>query len=230
MILSKVVGFIPARGNSKGVKHKNLQGLGKKPLILWTIETAKQVCDEVIVSSEDSQTLELASLQGVVIEYRNSQFSEDNVTATEVLLNYLIHHEYSDNTKILLLQPTSPFRSVESLIKTINVLDVADFVVSVVKGHGVNTYGHIEDDLYRTFKPLCGVGLDRQRQDTDCLYRKNGAIFGALYNRILSEKSFNSVGTGAIEMSLIESIEIDTYEDLELARIIEKGLRTVGLQ
>jgi CMP-N,N'-diacetyllegionaminic acid synthase len=37
-----ILAIIPARGGSKGVPRKNIRLLAGKPLIAWTIETAKK--------------------------------------------------------------------------------------------------------------------------------------------------------------------------------------------
>ena len=51
----KVLGIITARGGSKGIPGKNLKPLAGKPLIAYTIETARQsrALDRVILSTED---------------------------------------------------------------------------------------------------------------------------------------------------------------------------------
>ena len=37
-----ILGVIPARGGSKGLKRKNIQNLCGKPLIEWSIDAAKE--------------------------------------------------------------------------------------------------------------------------------------------------------------------------------------------
>ena len=52
----KILGIIPARSGSKGIKNKNIRLLNKKPLIYWTIKTAlKSKLDNVIVSTDSNK-------------------------------------------------------------------------------------------------------------------------------------------------------------------------------
>ena len=53
----KVLGLIPARGGSKGIKDKNLIPINGKPLIAWTIEHAKnsKYIDDIILSSDSGK-------------------------------------------------------------------------------------------------------------------------------------------------------------------------------
>ena len=51
----KILGLITARGGSKGVPKKNIRLLGRKPLIEYTIDSAKesQLLSEIVVSTDD---------------------------------------------------------------------------------------------------------------------------------------------------------------------------------
>ena len=61
----KVLLIIPARGGSKGVPFKNIFPLGGKPLIEWTLDSAKKLGTKVRVHvSTDSE-----KIKGVVEKY-----------------------------------------------------------------------------------------------------------------------------------------------------------------
>ena len=53
----KILGLIPARGGSKGVPKKNIKLLGKKPLIEYTLDDAKnsKLLTEIVVSTDDEE-------------------------------------------------------------------------------------------------------------------------------------------------------------------------------
>ena len=58
----KIVAIIPARGNSKRVKNKNIKILAGKPLIAWTIKSAlrSKFINEVYVSSDSKKILKIS--------------------------------------------------------------------------------------------------------------------------------------------------------------------------
>jgi len=104
-----VLAVIPARGGSKRCPRKNIRMFKGKPLIIWTIEAAKssQYIDNLILSSDDTETLALGVLNGIESLERPDYLSGDTAK-TEDLLRHLLalrHHDY-----VVLLQPTSPYR------------------------------------------------------------------------------------------------------------------------
>ena len=56
-IKKKFIGLIPARSDSKGIKKKNLIQVYGKPLILYTIDSAKKskLLNSIYVSSDDKK-------------------------------------------------------------------------------------------------------------------------------------------------------------------------------
>ena len=57
-----VLGIIPARGGSKGVKNKNIRRVDGKPLITYAINTAKEskLLTDFIVTADDEAILIIA--------------------------------------------------------------------------------------------------------------------------------------------------------------------------
>ena len=62
----RILGLIPARGGSKGVPKKNIKLLGKKPLIVYTIDDAKasKYLTEIVISTDDEEISEFAEVAG----------------------------------------------------------------------------------------------------------------------------------------------------------------------
>ena len=59
--------IIPAKGNSKGIKKKNLINFCSKPLLYWTIKQAKKsrFKSNVFISSESKEIESLCKLSKV---------------------------------------------------------------------------------------------------------------------------------------------------------------------
>ena len=57
---NKILGIIPARSGSKGVKNKNIKHLNHKPLVHYTIEAASnsKIISEFIVSTDSQKYCE----------------------------------------------------------------------------------------------------------------------------------------------------------------------------
>ena len=53
--------IIPARGGSKGIPHKNIKPLVGKPLIYYSIDTARQIVpdEDICVSTDDQNIIQL---------------------------------------------------------------------------------------------------------------------------------------------------------------------------
>ena len=110
----KTLGLIPARGGSKGVPRKNIRTICGKPLIAWTIERAREAkrLDEVLVSTDDEEIADVARQYGSGVLMRPPELATDTASTQDVMVHALQH--VSADT-IVLLQPTSPYRS-EGLI------------------------------------------------------------------------------------------------------------------
>ena len=104
--------IIPARGGSKGVPRKNIRELAGKPLIAWTIEAAKKskYIDRLILSSEDPEIIEVAKAFDCEVPFvRPFELAQDDTPGIEVVLDAV--KRCPGYTHVLLLQPTSPFRT-----------------------------------------------------------------------------------------------------------------------
>ena len=84
----KTICIIPARGGSKGIKLKNLQKIGGKPLLYYPINAAKKskVCDLILVSTDSKKIEKVAKKYGAEVPFlRKKKFSLDFTTTEETL-------------------------------------------------------------------------------------------------------------------------------------------------
>ncbi len=105
-----ILGVIPARGGSKGIKKKNIRPIAGKPLIAWTIEAAceSKLLDRIVVSTEDAEIANVAREWGAEVIDRPEDLATDTATTLSVLQDLLAKVPADI---VVLLQCTSPVRT-----------------------------------------------------------------------------------------------------------------------
>lgn len=102
---------IPARGNSKGIKKKNLIAFSGKPLLYWTIKQAKKskFKNNIYISSEDDEIIKFAKKMNTNAIRRPTSLSKDNSSSESAIIHIIKSLDFKvDN--IIFLQATSPLR------------------------------------------------------------------------------------------------------------------------
>lgn len=223
------IAIITARGGSKGLPRKNVLNLKGIPLIAYTIKAAINCnsIERVFVSTEDKEIKNISKQFGAEIINRPSYLASDHSSSEEVIedaIQQLESKNINFNT-VVLLQPTSPLRTSKHIEEAIDVYNVkrADCVLSVFEPSHTPVKAYIEKSdgsiigLHSVNSPYT------RRQELPNCYQANGAIyvFSAqqfkLNNKIPRENVFPYL------MSQIESVDIDTKEDmLMIEKIIER--------
>ena len=74
--------IIPARGNSKRIKNKNIVNFLGKPIIYWSIKAAikTKIFDKIIVSTDDEKISKLSLKFGAEIPFRRPSHLADGKT------------------------------------------------------------------------------------------------------------------------------------------------------
>jgi CMP-N,N'-diacetyllegionaminic acid synthase len=220
-----VLVVIPARSGSKGVPGKNIRSLAGKPLILHTVEVARQVfCDEnIIVSTDSAEIIRIVEQTGLKVPFiRPSELSSDNSGMYEVLIHALNSHKKITGFKkvVLLLQPTSPLRTADHIEQALNLYDsTLDMVVSVTESK-MNPYFNLFEKNNIGFLEKCKPGDYGRRQDCPEVFAYNGAIY-VINTKSLIDKTMNDF-TRIIpyKMDEISSIDIDSQFDWDLAEYV----------
>ena len=219
----KILSIILARKGSKRLPNKNKKQLGGKPLFVWSIDSVKdieEICD-TIVSTDDQSIIELCKDQKVIIPgIRPHELSDDTASSVDACIHSLNWYEknISKVDGILLLQPTSPFRKKETIKEGISIfckdLDATILSVSKLKQQGKNLFNikNKERNSYLDF-----VFPNSKEKD---IFAVNGAIYIISPQKLRNDKSFFTGKLKPIVIkSDVESIDIDTLFDFELAKI-----------
>ena len=223
-----VLAIIPARGGSKGLPGKNIKELCGKPLIAWSIEQAKSCSDidRIVVSTDDKGIIEVAKKYGAEVPFvRPAELANDTASTIDVIshaINWFKEHEDYPAEYILLLQPTSPLRTMEDIQASIQTLKDknARAVVSVceIDHHPLWSNTLPENGNMKDF--LRPEILNKRRQDLPIFYRLNGAIYLAESDYLLAHNGFFGPNTFAYKMPKSRSVDIDSDLDFKLSQLL----------
>ena len=219
---------IPARGGSKGIPGKNIKALDGKPLIHYTIEAAREVFDDsdIIVSTDDKQIKKTVEKLGLEVPFlRPKELATDTSGTQEVLIHALDFMKSKGKIykTILLLQPTSPFRTAEQIREAVMVYEkrLPDMVVSV-KETKANPYYILKEENKDGFLYPSKNGEFTRRQDCPKVWELNGAIYIIKANSLKVKKINQFKKVVKYVMGEIASHDIDTPFDWLVAETIIK--------
>ena len=231
-----IVGIIPARGGSVRVPLKNVRDLGGKPLIAYTIEAALKsgVLDRVIISTDHEEIARVGEEYGAEVPFRRpADISED--VETELVLQHAVNHlelneEYTVGA-VALLQPTSPFRTSESIRKCAELYrnnSDADSVVTVSNIEGLRPEWMLSlDQDARVIPYATPFTVDEQpviklvaRQSFPTLFRQNGVLYITERSLLMDKNLVIGPNAYAFETSEHEAVDIDTETDMQIAQAL----------
>ena len=234
--MSNIVGVIPARGGSVGVPLKNIKPLNGRPLIEYTIESAieSECLDRIIVSTDHDGIAEVSRNAGAEVPFkRPSDISED--VDTEFVLqhtvNYLENEENYVVNAVVLLQPTSPFRTSETIRKCVSLYtdtEDSDSVVTVNNIEGYRPEWMLDLDAHGRVIPYNTPFLEdgvpviklAARQSFPRLYKQNGIVYVTQRDLLMKKTLVIGPKAYAIITSEKEAIDIDTHTDFVVAESI----------
>tara|TARA_B100000965_G_C19324974_1_gene640397 strand:+ start:66 stop:758 length:693 start_codon:yes stop_codon:yes gene_type:complete len=222
----KILGIIPARKGSKGIKNKNIINLGNMPLIEYTFSFTANVnkIDKIILSTDSDEIIKIAErYTHIDIPFtRPDYLCTDEANVSDVAIhaldecNKIYKTEY---THIALFQPTSPFRIKKEIDDSINELikNEYDSIFSVNEViHHPSEYITINDDKFNLILPP--KSDSEQRQLYDSVYFINGSFYMCSVDFLKKNKSFLTANSKPIIFSKNSSFDIDDDFDLMLAR------------
>ncbi len=217
-----ILAVIPARGGSKGIPRKNIRLLAGKPLIAYSIKSAldSKYVDDVVVSSDDPEIIEIAKIFGSNVLERPSHLAEDDTPLDPVIFHAFVSYEKETDVEydyIISMQPTSPLLSSRTLDQAI--VEIID--------SGCDTLLSVRDEthLYWTkintdFIPLYKERLNRQYLDP--IYKETGLFISK--RSIITENSRIGGKICVFQIPFKESIDIDTKTDWWLVENVLKNL------
>jgi CMP-N-acetylneuraminic acid synthetase len=223
----KILAVIPARGGSKGILNKNIADVRGSPLIKYTIDAAlkSKMLTHCIVSTDSDEISDVARSFGAMVPFRRpDHLSNDKALSLPVMQHAVEFMESLNGFQydlVVMLQPTTPLRTVEDIDDSINLLlDVkADSVISVaeVEAHHPLRMKRVIDGRLINYIDQGHEDM-RPRQDLPPVFIRNGAIYATTRHTLMIENSFTGKDSRAYIMPNERSLNIDTHQDLLLAQ------------
>lgn len=218
-----IVAMIPARGGSETVPNKNLYPLGGRPLLAWPIETARATPEigRVFVSTEDDRIARVASELGVEIHHRPAELATRTALVIDAVrhLHTLLRAAGNPAEIMVLLEPTSPFRTPELVSRCIARM-IAEELDSIATFHEApvnpERIWRIEDGRPKPF--IEGAVPWKPRQALTPAYQLNGAVYAFRPDRLPADEPGLLFGRMAAELTAADdAIDIDDHKDFVVA-------------
>lgn len=232
MIRGEFIGIIPARGGSKGIPRKNVKELCGRPLIFYTIVEAlkSRYISRLVTSTEDPEIADVARRYGSEVVERPKELASDDSNVVDAVKHVLDHLRNTEGTEfeyVVLLQPTSPFRTAQDIDSAIEKL-------LELKGDSLVSLTEVGDKHPARMKMVINERIvdifDRRwdfapRQMLPKIYIRNGAIYIAKTTVIYERNSFRGDDCIAYIMPPERSINIDDPIDWIVAEILMRERR-----
>ncbi|MGL5413923.1 acylneuraminate cytidylyltransferase family protein [Cetobacterium sp.] len=219
----KILAIIPARGGSKGIPKKNIIDLLGKPLLYYSIKSAKKskYIDKAIVSTNDLEIAEVAKKLGADVPFlRPEDISGDKSKSIDAFIHAIKELEKLEEKYdyVLLLQNTSPLRQSWHIDEAIEKL-IESGERSLVSVAEVTEHPCIMRTLNEKNETINLVNMsgDMRRQDFPPIYIVNGAIYIQKNDEYLDLDTNLNGGKLAYVMAREYSVDIDEYLDLDIA-------------
>lgn len=220
--MKDILVIIPARGGSKGVSKKNIKELNDKPLIAYSLYFASEFFEkeDICITTDSLEIKEVVESLGYKVPFlRPDILATDTANTRDVLLHAVQNFNVEKKYKyILLLQPTSPFRSKQDFKEILRLKEINEFDMIVsVKETKSNPYFNLYEEQNGFLKKSKPSNYTR-RQDAPSIYEFNGAFYlikiESLFLKNIDE--FDQIYK-VVNNDFFFNIDIDTDKDWQEA-------------
>jgi len=222
-----IIALIPARSGSKRIKNKNIIRLGKKPLMVNSLELCKnsKIFDKIHLSTDSKKYSKIAKKFGYEPDFlRSRKHSTDNtpliITLREELKNFKkLGYKVKE---ICIISATSPFLKISDIVqarklflkfkKKYPVISVCKFPTKIERGLKLN----------KNFLQFINKkNIIKKNQNFTNSFFPTGHI--AYYNAELLLKSDKNIFKYVpLFIDRLRAIDIDEPEDLQIVKKLIK--------
>jgi len=221
--------IIPARGGSKRIPKKNIKEFYGKPLIAYSIETAKKsnLFKKIVVSTDDKEIAEISKKYDAEILYRPKELADDFTGSIDVFEHAINELNKNNEFKYAsMIYPTAPFLQVKYLKKGLEKLKKSNSCYSFA----ATTY---DFPIWRGFEIVNNKAkmffpefMNKRSQDLPEAFHDAGQFY---WKKLSCKEKFHFNGNIPIIIPRYLVQDIDTMEDFKMAELMYKVLKEDGL-
>lgn len=224
----RVLAIVCARGGSKGVPGKDIRPLLGRPLIAYTIESARacSTVGHIVVSTESDEIAAVVEANGVQVPFRRpaemASNSAPKILAIRHATEYVEAHEGFAPEIVVDLGVDAPLRFPEDISACVNVLQTqptldAAVVVYEAERNPYYTMVEFEGEQIRLVKPGLRIVA---RQSAPLVYSVSGSVFAWRRNALASVTHLYEGRWGACIVPAERAIDIDREIDFQFAEFL----------
>ena len=220
------IAIIPARGGSKRIPRKNIKSFYGKPIIAWSIETAKSsgLFEHIIISTDDEEIAEVARNYGATVPFmRPEALSNDFTGTTEVIAHatqWALDQGFDVNA-VCCIYGTAPFIQTTDIKQGLDILESGawDYAFTVTD---------FSAPIFRSFQQTAEGGLEMffpenfatRSQDLPNALHDAGQFYWGRPEAWLQNKHIFDRHSAPIIIPRWRVQDIDTQDDWERAEIL----------
>lgn len=221
----KVLGLIPARGGSKGIKNKNVINLAGKPLIVYAIVALKKskAVDKIVCTTDSELIAETAKKYGAEVPFlRPKELAQDFSPVYPALAHAVRKLEKLQNYKpdyIVMIQPTSPLVQPEQISAAVKmaIKMKADSVITAVDlehdTHPYNIREILPDGRIKFWMEKEHYQFPTRQSKPQ--FRKFGNLYVSSYDTLIKKRRLEGEKNYALKIDKNTTLDINILEDVK---------------
>jgi len=221
------IAIVPARGGSKRILNKNIVEFCGQPMIYWTIRSALDsgCFDRVLVSTDSTEIMRVALDCGAEVPFLRLDHGDDFAPVSFATISALEQAQMywgEVYDVVVQLMPNCPLRLVEDIIHALDAFESSQssFQISCTGFGWCNPWWAFSLNEDGISSPLFRGAMERRSQDMSDLFCPTGAIWIAKSEELLNSRTFYGEGCVYQPMNWISAVDIDTPDDLAVARCL----------
>lgn len=222
------IAIIPARGGSKRIPGKNIIDFNGVPMIVKTIRSASQsgIFSRIIVSTDDEKIADISRKFGAEVPFLRTECCDDFSTVSQATIFAIKQTEayYGESyNNVVQLMANCPLRNASDIVAAYDHFRQSDnkFQISCFKFGWMNPWWAMKLDERGIPTKIFPETGEIRSQDLPELYCPTGAIWIANVDALKQCGTFYGDGYKAFPLDWKSAIDIDNYDDLEMALILD---------